>query len=191
MPYSFSFVAGSLMVSESLKCAALYAQYGDWQQVKTRLLTENDLQKSRRATIIRQVQEIRKRLENLDERELDLLRQSDVNQAAQLLFLATLRTYAFITDFMVQVIYPKLQVLDDKLLDSDYTTFVRDKELSYPELASLSATSKAKVKQVVYRILYETGILDKKTLKLSRPVLNEAVAAGISSEQIQRAFLIV
>ena len=50
--------------------------------------------------------------------------------------------------------------MDFNLTDTDYISFIRRKEINHDELANLTDQTQAKVKQVIFKILEQAGIID-------------------------------
>jgi len=92
------------------------------------------------------------------------------------MLLATIKTYQFILEFIVEVIRPKWIQFDDEILDSDYDRFIYEKEELHDELEKLSDKTKAQIKQVLFRILAEAGLIDSaKTRRIVQPYVAENI----------------
>lgn len=183
MKYLFSFTTGSFMMNETQKIASLYLKYRDWGRVDQQIFQKNILQKNKRATNQRQLQEIKKRLRNLSDEAISEFAESDLPDKKMILLLSILKTYQFIFEFISEVIRPKWILLDDQLLDSDYIRFIHEKEEFHDELANLSEITKAKIKQVLFRILAESGLIDSvKTRRIMQPYISEKIIRLIINE---------
>ncbi len=181
--YRLSFTAGSLLAVETLKVAQLYNTLGDWDKVLTAELDEKILQKNKLASSKRQFREIRFRLQTLTDECLDYLPRATPNDQNAIILLANLKTYAFIYEFIIEVLRPKLLVYDDILRDSDYFSFFESKANLHPELTELSDSTKGKIRQVLYRILAESGLLDSvKAKNIRRPTLSPKVVELIRQD---------
>ena len=135
--YLLSFTTGSFMLNETQKIASLYLENKDWKTGDQQIFEENVLQKNKLATKKRQLQEIKKRLLNLSNNAIEKLVESDLGNKKMVMLLATIKTYQFILEFIVEVIRPKWIQFDDEILDSDYDRFVNEKEELHAELANL------------------------------------------------------
>jgi hypothetical protein len=181
--YLLSFTTGSFMLNETQKIASLYLEYKDWKTVDQQIFDENILQKNKLATKKRQLQEIKKRLLNLSDNAIKELMDFDSGNKKMIMLLATIKTYQFILEFIVEVIRPKWIQFDDEILDSDYDRFVNEKEELHTELANLSDKTKAKIKQVLFRILAEAGLIDSvKTRRIVQPYVAENIVELIVKE---------
>lgn len=50
--------------------------------------------------------------------------------------------------------------MDYNLTETDYISFIRRKEINHDELANLTDQTQAKVKQVIFKILEQAGIIN-------------------------------
>ncbi|TIV26167.1 MAG: DUF1819 family protein, partial [Mesorhizobium sp.] len=85
------------------------------------------------------------------------------------------RAYRFIGEFAVEVLKERFLSLRTDLTYDDFNTFLAAKAEWSPKLASLSSTTRAKLRAVLFRLMREAGILspDDRILgaMLSRRVL--------------------
>ncbi|MBK9103292.1 MAG: DUF1819 family protein [Saprospiraceae bacterium] len=158
-PYNFSFTSASSLIPETMTLAAEYQNSHDWDEVRAAVSSENLLLKVKKATMDRQYREIKKRLVLLTPAQLTALSEGSRDDARAIIFLAMLKSYAFLRDFVLEVIRTKFQVYDTGLTEKDYDRFFETKELAYPELTQLSPSTSRKIKQVTFRMLEETGLL--------------------------------
>jgi hypothetical protein len=157
--YQFGFTAGALGVVQCQALVALRLKLGSWKAVKKEALAENRLFQARRSSLVRTEREFRKRVETLTDPQLALMAESSIDVARLLALLAAFKRYAFLFDFCCLELRPKVERHDFALRPSDYENFVTAVELSHPELATLSPSSRAKIRQVALRILVEGGLL--------------------------------
>jgi hypothetical protein len=162
-PYSFSFTAGALLATESLKVTESFLRLKDWIATQNVVMGDNVLMKKTSAASIRFYREIEPRLKALTPEELGYLADATSQEQRQLLFVAVCKVYSFIYDFVVEVVRPKVLLFDHQLRNSDYEKFLSAKELSHPEIAALTDKSRAKVRQVLFRILADAGLLNSTT----------------------------
>ena len=82
------------------------------------------------------------------------------------------RYYRLVGDFAREVVQDKVAMKEDRLDFSDYYHFLERKHPMHPELAKLSETTRAKLRQVTFRMLTEGLLLEKGRDHLIRvPVL--------------------
>ncbi len=175
MKYDFGFTAVSLQLKETLLVA--------------RALEENItldhallLGKGKSATGKRKLTEFKKRIATLSESERIWLLQGDLRSQRQLAFIAACRAYAFIRDFLVEIVREKMLIFDYQITEGDYLTFFRRSAELNDQLDRLSEATKKKIRQVMFLMLEEAGIIDNTKNKMIQvqfidPLLAKAVAA--------------
>lgn len=175
-PYSFSFITGALFTRETTVFAQLLAQGKTWPEAESLVETQNLLQMRKASSRVRLVREIRHRLGTLSAEEIRFLASASLREQALLLFLAVCRHYHFVRDFVVEVLTTKVAALDHQIALSDYSRFVDAKSTLHPELLSLSDSSAAKIRQVLFRMLHEAGLIEStSTLRITPPAPNRAL----------------
>jgi hypothetical protein len=147
--YEFSFTASSLRVSEMIQFAKLY-------------LTDNeiDIGLTKESTNKRMISEFKKRVDSLTISQQKLLIESDYLTQKQLLFLSVCKSYGLIRDFMVEVVRENYLLMNYHISDYEFSSFLRRKEVQHDELNEISENTKSKVKQVLFKILEQGGIID-------------------------------
>ena len=184
--YSFSLTGASALIPETLIIAEEYLKVNDWNQVQILLSENNHLNKIKHDTFKREFSEIKKRLSLLTPMQLQLINQDVYEDAKTMIFLAIIKTYPFVYDFIVEVILNKFLVSDRTLLDSDYKRFVESKILQHPELENITEKTSKKVKQVVFKILEQVGLITNiKNGFILKPFLsNQAIKAILIDDPI-------
>lgn len=174
--YKLSFTAVSFMINEMLKVAELYRDTKNWSTVKKEVLENNLLQKKTITTSKRMFPEFQQRIINLTEEELNLLVLGTYSEQKQMNLLAICKTYNFIYEFIVEVVRDKYLEFKNVIKGSDFDIFLEDKQSIDPELEELTSTTKAKLKDVTYKILIESElILDKKSGIIKPLIISEKV----------------
>lgn len=123
-------------------------------------LNEDVLGREKGATNKRQLQELRKRLKSLTALQLEVLSEGSLDEQKQITHLALCKTYGIYRDFVTEVINRKIQVYDHQLIELDMNSFISKKKMDHPELEALAETTEKKVRQVIYRMLQQVGIID-------------------------------
>ena len=162
--YNMSFTTGGLFLRESVEIAELYLQDHDWDSVKERALEENILQFRKVSSSIRSMQEILKRLWNLEEEELEFLIDTNTKEQKQLLWLAICKTYRFIRDFAIEVIRDKFLRLDMEVTHADFDIFFYHKAEQDPHLEELTEKTRKKCRTVLFQIMREADIISSNNL---------------------------
>ncbi|XWW47025.1 DUF1819 family protein [Fibrella sp. USSR17] len=170
--YRLSFTAAAFRLAESIRLAELYQQHADWQAAKRVALVDDILQLGRSVTIKRESRELIHRLQQLSDSEVDFLLRTDSVSQRQLLFIAICRTYPFIRNFVLQVVRVNYQRFEFDISETDYRRFFNQQISLYDELDRLSDSSKAKIRQVLFKILEGAGyIISSQQRTITRPVV--------------------
>jgi hypothetical protein len=159
--YRISFTSGSLYHRESVKLAELYLSLRDWEAVRAQALRDNLLQARTESTAKRTCREALARLQRLNDRELAFLPEANHQDQAHLLWVAVCRLYRLIADFAVEVIHERFVTLNLGLSFEDFDAFYNRKSEWHEELDNASASTRNKLRQVLFRMLREAGLLGK------------------------------
>lgn len=167
--YRFSFTAGSLMVVELVDYAKILIDNG----YKLDNLHHQTLNKDKSKTSKREFAEIKIRLSTLSKGELDLIADSEISTQKLLSYIACCRAYGYLRDFVIEVMLEKVSLYDHQITDLDYNAFFNKKCIDHDELEDLADTTKAKIKQVVFKILQQAGLIDGiKSKKIIIPIVD-------------------
>jgi len=182
--YNLSFTAAALRPELARILADYYLAAGNWEAAKQKVLATNALQCRSSASAIRLERELRQRLQSLTGEQLAMLARAPEDDRTFIAWLAAMKHSAMLFDFAVEVLREKLALRDPVLRPSDYETFIAHKAAIHPGLTALSATSKHKVRQVLLRMLSETGILQDGPAMgtIHRPVLSPELVRIISAD---------
>lgn len=161
-PYKMSFSTGGLFVNESVELARLHKAGESWQDTIVTAMADGATSLPKAASNRRTLREIANRVSCLtpDEREF-LVEQSDRPEQEALLWLAACRAYRFVREFAIEVIQERfLSYRYDLPLDA-YDHFFDAKAEWHPDLAKISASTRLKLRQILFRILREAGVIDR------------------------------
>lgn len=159
-----SFTTGGLFYRESVKLAVLYLELMEWNAVKDKVLSENLLQARTLNTSKRVCREIISRLNKLNPNELSLLVKANPQEQGYLLWLAVCRRYRFIADFAVEVLRERFITLKTNLSHEDFDFFFNKKSEWHSELDEIRPTTRNKLRQVLFKILREAGLLTENNM---------------------------
>ena len=174
--YTFSFTGASALITETLVIAEEYNRLRDWKAVEKSLLDNNLLNKVKQATFKREISEIKKRLSLLTEDQLQLMIQGSLDDAKAMILLSLVKSYSFLRDFIVEVIRNKYLLFDTFVSEIDYMKFVNTKSLSHNELNAITEVTAKKVKQVIFKLLEQVGLITQsKNGSILKPILNSKV----------------
>ena len=155
-PYRFSFTAASLMQADLISYAKMMVLDGlTLAQLKPEMMNRD-----RAKTNTREFAELYLRIKTLSSKELNLLVDGNSDDQKLLCLIAFGRAYQFFRDFMDEVVQEKVTLFDFKITDRDYNSFVSRKSIDHEELELLAETTKAKIKQVILKVLHQAGLID-------------------------------
>lgn len=179
--YNAEISAGSLMPLESKRVASLLLTQPDEAAWLQAIEVDNILQKNTPATARRQARLIRKRLATLDEDAWTLIATSESEVANQLLLASAIKHSQLLGDFMINVYAAHQRRLEPVIAPLDWQDFLTDCAHQDPAVANWSDSTKAKLFQVITRILFESKYLENaRTMKLSPRSLHPVVRRYMS-----------
>ncbi len=174
--YKFSFTGASALIAETLVIAEEYKRLEDWKAVEQLLLDKNLLNKVKQTTFKREFSEIKKRLSKLTHDQLQLMVQGSLDDAKAMILLSLVKAYPFLRDFIVEVVRNKYLLFDTVVSETDYIKFVNTKSLSHNELNAITEITAKKVKQVIFKLLEQVGLITQaKNGSILKPILNSKV----------------
>jgi hypothetical protein len=157
--YRMSFGTGGLFLNESISIARLYAELGDWVAVKKAAAHAGLIPFRKQSSVTRAVREIANRLEVLTADEIDLLCNGDHHDQLSVLWLALCRGYRFIGEFAAELVSERFLSFRTLLTYDDFDAFYAAKAEWEQELEAISGSTRAKLRQILFRLMREVGIL--------------------------------
>jgi len=175
--YNMSFTAGAAMLNETYAVAqALLDCNGDWDRTKEITFKENLMQKDKAASNARYFALMKQRLETLNQTELEMLVNSTVAVRRLLVLLAICKAHPFIYDFISENVRDCFYNQYEKVTHANFNEFYNEKKYEHPELEQVSEDTVYKMRQVTFRILEQTELIeDINSGILRRPYLSEAI----------------
>ena len=158
--YHAEISAGSLMPLESRRIAALLLTEPDAAAWRQAIESDNLLQKNTLATAKRQAALIRKRLLLLDAPGWQMICERENEVKLQLLLAAAALHSALLGDFLHNVYALRQRRLEPALAPQDWPDFLADCAHHDPAVATWTAATRAKLREVIVRILVEAKYLD-------------------------------
>ena len=151
------------MPAEMLLLALEYIRVKKWDEVqrecgKGTLLTFRTLVTCRKFGAL-----LISRLKELTSKELEYFVTANTEERRILCWVAVCRRYAFIRDFMTEVVRERYLSGMMEVTYSDYASFFNDKMQYHPEMESLSDQTRGKIRQMVFKMMTEAGIIENKT----------------------------
>lgn len=175
--YRLSFTAAAFKFPESIRLAETYHERKDWKVVREMTFADDLLQRAKYKTIKSEFRELEVRLKTMTDNELAFLLDTDSVSQRQLLWVAICRTYPFIRQFTMEVIRPNYQRFEWTISETDYRRFFERKADMHDELNRLTDSSKAKIRQVLFKMLEGTGLITSaKQRTILRPIVLDTLA---------------
>ncbi len=115
--------------------------------------------------------DINKRLNSLTEEELTLFVEGDLHTQRQIAFLSVCKVHGYIRDFVVEVLREKVLVYDYQISEGEYLSFHRRKLDERSKMNDFSELTHKKIRQVLFKILEQAGIIDNTKNKEIQPQL--------------------
>jgi hypothetical protein len=161
LKYEFSLTGSSLRVNDMVLFATKYVVDG-----------VAEFKSDKGTTNKRMVSEFKKRIDNLTHNQQLLFIEGNFSTQKHLAFLSACKSYSLLRDFVIEVVREKFLIMDFNLTDTDYLSFIRRKEIEHDELAELTDLTQGKVKQVIFKILEQGGIIESiKTKEIQLQIL--------------------
>ena len=174
--YNAEISAGSLMPLESKRVAALLLSNPDEAAWIHAIEIENILQKKTPATARRQGTLLRKRLMHLDEQAWSMVVDRESEVAHQLLLVGAIKHSQLLGDFVRNVYAGHQRRMEPAIAALDWQDFLAECAHQDLAVAAWSDSTKAKLFQVIIRILVEARYLESaRTMKLSPRSLHPTV----------------
>lgn len=173
--YRLSFTGASLMLPEMSELAKASLEQG------MAGIDKSSVVKGQRSkTISTQFREIKLRIDSLTGDQLEILANGDMVSQRQIALLSICKAYSYIRDFVVEVVREKAIVFDYQLTEGEYVSFFRRKSQAHPELENLTENTAKKVRQVTFKFLEQTGLIDNvKSRKIIPQLVDEKVARAV------------
>ena len=159
--YLMSFGTGGLFINESVTVARLHLPGEEWNLTLERAISDGAATLPKAASNRRTLREICKRVGSLTDEERSFLTdEADRPEQEALLWLSMCRTYRFVREFLLEVIQERYLSLRLDLSLETFDSFFDSKAEWDDGLAGLSQTTRLKLRQILFRIMREAGIID-------------------------------
>ena len=159
--YVLSFTACPMRRPECITAARSYLELGDWKAVRSAIEKDDILMIRSESSRKRIGLEIVKRLKNLSDSEIGRLAEcGDSQEQTALVWIAICRTYEFIRDFLGDVVFVRWRDGLGNLPQGAYESYVEEASVLHPELSSISDGTKTRLRNQLFQMLREVGIID-------------------------------
>jgi len=164
------------MLTESRRIATLLLTNPSEMEWDHAIKVENILQKNTPATAQRQATLLRKRLMTLDSEGWMLIAEGEMEVSTQLLLAAAIKHSRMLEDFLRDVYARQIRRMEFALNSHLWDAFWVECAHRDGEIEAWSVTTRAKIFQVIIRILAEAKYLDSsRKMNMTPPSLHPAV----------------
>ena len=157
--YILSFTGARLQRAESVALAELFREYDDWDRVRREAEGGNILQVRTLSSAKRVARELVFRLQELSDRELDLLISGSREEQNHLLWVAICRRYRLVAEFAVEVVRERFLSMGAPLELADFDAFYFRKAEWHEELDQLKPVTRKKLRQVLFGMMRDAGLI--------------------------------
>jgi hypothetical protein len=159
--YALSFTSGSLLTREALIAVPIYLRERDWATTRARMKDDNLLQTRVARSNTRLLGALIPRLQVLTDAELQIVADGTSTERGHLMWAAACRQYDLIGEFAEEVLRERFLTLAGEVAYEEFDSFYRSKAIWHDELDAITDTSYKKVRQVVFKMMAEAGLLTK------------------------------
>ncbi len=153
--YKGDIVGGSLLVRESQIIARLLLENADDQRWHQAIVIENLLQKRTPETAKRQTRLLKDRLTLMEPEGWTLIVQGPSDVVIQALLAASIKHSRLLGDFMRTIVKSHWQVFKKRISARDWQNYLDMCIQIDPNIQNWTAATRAKIKQIIFRILAE------------------------------------
>lgn len=141
------------------------------------------MEKNRFSTRQRVFSLMRQRISTLNEEELNILIDGNMAARRQIVLLAVCKAHPFIFDFIRDNVREAFYSMRERVTYADFNEFFNDKRFVHPELEAASEATIAKIRQVVFRIMEQTELVESaKSGIIRRPYLSEMTEHAVAKD---------
>lgn len=159
--YALSFTTGTLLATEAAVVAPVYLREHDWASTRAQVKEANLIQGRVARSNTRVLGELIPRLQVLSDAELEIVAEGTSTERGHLMWAAACRRYQLIGEFAEEVLRERFLTLAGTLTYEEYDSFYRSKAMWHDELDEVTALSYQKLRQVLFKMLVEAGLLTK------------------------------
>ena len=172
LEYSAKLTGESFLMYELKIIAKLRKEGLSDKDIRKIVIEENLFQYKFKSSINRRLSPLIKRINTMDDTLIDMLLDDPLDNGAVINLYAIMKNDKLFFEFMNEVIKEKIFNNDLYLDKKDINVFITEKKEQCEIVNKWSDKTISKIKQVILKILSESGILeDKKTGKLSRLIM--------------------
>jgi len=174
LEYSATLTGASFLFYEFKQVISLKVKGLDEQEIRKKVLSENLFQYQVSASLKRSIPSVLRRASIVDDTLCQMLLEQSLETGKIINLYAIMKTDRLFYEFMNEVIREKLESNNYLLEKKDLNLYFISKAEQDEGVAGWTEQTVTKLKNVIQRILLESGILkDKKTGELSRLMMDE------------------
>lgn len=162
--YALSFTSGTLLASEAAVVAPIYLRERDWKATRALAHAENLLGTRVARSNTRTLGALVPRLQLLSDDELVIVADGTSTERGHVMWTAACRKYDLIGEFAEEVLRERFLTLAGTVSYEEYDSFYRAKAIWHDELDEVTALSYQKLRQVLFKMMVEAGLLTKEGL---------------------------
>lgn len=173
--YSAKLTGEPFMYNETKIIAEYLLNGEDPNELKRRNVEENLIKHKKIGSVKRVNSPIFRRLSVLNEELMDDFVYSDIENSKFILLYAIMKTDKLVRDFIIEVYKDKLLMRNEYIEKFDIDNWYEEKCILSQTLRERSESTSAKLKQVIMKILQDSGLVikEKDRYKIVRPLLKE------------------
>lgn len=180
--YSAKLTGESFLLYEFKIVAKLKLEGHSDKEIRKMVMEENLFQYKFKSSISRRLTPLIQRVNLLDDKLISMLIDEPLTDGVVINLYAIMKNDKLFFEFMNEVVAEKLRVSEGYLEKKDINIFINEKKEQSEDVAKWTDQTIAKIKQVMFKILAESGILeDKKSGRLSRLLIEEELKNYIIS----------
>lgn len=173
--YSAKLTAEPFLYNET-KIIAKFLMTGEAEEkLRKRNIDENLIKYKSPKSIVRVNSAIFRRLNVMNKEMLEDFVCSNIENSKQILLYAIMKTDKLVRDFVMEVYKDKLMMRKEYIEKFDIDNWYEEKCILSNTLKERSETTAAKLKQVIMKIMQDSGLVikEKTRFKIIRPLLRE------------------
>lgn len=175
LEYNVGLTGESFLYNETKIMAKMILEGENVENLKKRNIKENLMQHKATGSLSRVNGPVFRRISVLDEKLLQEFIKPDLDTSKFILLYAIMKTDKLVFDFVNEVYKEKLILKKEYVYKYEFDKFYEEKILFSEKLKNASDSSKNKIKQVIFKILVDAGLLkkEKDKFKVVRPLLKQ------------------
>ena len=146
---------------ETKETAKLLSGYSE-EEIRSIVIDDNLYQQKDKARRINEYGCIKSRLDAIPEDLRKMIVTSDIETSKLIVFISCMASDKLLFDFMYEVYRNKIFYGEKNLTDADFNIFFKDKSEQNDKVATISDASRAKLKQVYSKFMFEAGLITGK-----------------------------